>query len=87
MPDERPLSEGELIDAYRGVRRNDRVPDDLMPGHMHVDRRANDVRILAWHTHPGYTIRHPLEVAKAHPEGDARRKTLRTYDKKTLEQV
>ena len=91
MPD-KPLSESQLIDAYRGVRRHDTVPDALMPGHMHVYRRGGgdskfSQRILVWHTHPGYTIRHRLEVGDAHPEGDPRRMTLRTYDKKTLEEV
>lgn len=85
--DERPLSEGELIDAYRGVSRPDQVPDDLMPGHMHVLHRVGHHPVTLWHRHSGYTVRHPLEVDKAHPAADPRRMTMKTYDNKTLEQL
>lgn len=87
MPEE-PLTEGQLIDAYRGVRRRDMVPEEhMMPGHMHVQRRPNDDRVLVWHTHPGYTIRHPLDVEQAHAKPDPRRDTLKTADNKKLEDV
>ena len=82
------MSEDELIDAYRGVRRRDTVPEEhMMPGHMHVANQPNGARVLVWHTHTSYTISHPLEVEQAHTKPDPRRETLRTHDKKKLEDV
>jgi len=85
--DQRILSEGELIDAYRGTARPDAVPDFLMPGHMHVYHRHGRQPVTVWHRHSGYTVRHPLDVDGAHKKGDPRRETMMTYDKKTLEDL
>lgn len=53
-----------------------------MTHHVHLVPRR---KVLAWHRHPGATVKHQVDADQAHPQGEPRRDTLRTWDGKPVE--
>ena len=58
-----------------------------MTTHVHHVRKNGQTTLL-WHAHR-HTVRHPVDVAKpgGHEVDDPHWQTLRTYDKKTADEV